>query len=73
MLGGRGDHRVPTLLARDIEPFEPRLSADCFGDLSAFPLKYIGDHDLGAFPREEARRGRPHAGCSTGDDRYFVR
>jgi len=68
MLGGGGHDGGPTLLLGHIERFESRRGANSIGPLPAFVLQYVGNHHLGAFPREHARRGCPHAGCCAGND-----
>ncbi len=68
MPGGGGHDDGPALLFGHIKRFEPRRVADGMGHLPAFVLQHVGDHHLGAFAREHARRGRPHAGCRTRDD-----
>jgi hypothetical protein len=50
-----------------------RRGADGIDDLPAFVLQHVGDHHLGAFAREHARRRRPHAGCRAGDDGDLAR
>jgi hypothetical protein len=71
--GGGGYDRGPTLLLGHIERFEPRRAANGICHLTAFVLQYVGDHYLGAFAREHARRGRPHPGGCAGDDGDLAR
>ena len=73
MPDGGGHDGGPTLLLGHIERFESRRGADAIGHLPPFVLQYVRDHDLGAFAREHARCGCPHAGCCAGDDGDLAR
>ena len=73
MAGSGGHDGSPTLLLGYIERFEPRRAANGIGHLPAFVLQDVGDDYVGAFAREHARRGCPHAGGCAGDNGNLAR
>jgi hypothetical protein len=73
MSSGGGHDGGPALLSGHIKRFEPCRGTDGIGHLPALVLQHVGDHYLGAFAREHARRGGPHAGRRAGNDGDFVR
>ena len=58
----------PTPFLGDIERFEPRRDTNAIRHLPTFVFQDVGNHYLGAFVCEHARRGGSHAGCSARDD-----
>ena len=67
-MAGSGTHDDgPTPFLGDIERFEPRRDANPIRYLPTFVFQYVGNHYLGAFACEHARRGGSHAGCSARD------
>ena len=57
---GGGHDGGPALLFGHIKRFEPRRGTNGIRHLPAFVLQHVGDDHLGAFAREDSRRGRPH-------------
>ena len=68
MAGSSSHDGGPTPFLGDIERFEPRRDTNTIRYLPTFVFQYVGNHYLGAFACEHARRGGSHAGCSARDD-----
>jgi hypothetical protein len=68
-MAGSGSHDGgPTPFLGDIKLFEPRRDTNTIGHLPTFVFQYVGNHYLGAFACEHARRRGSHAGCRARDD-----